>query len=248
MNVQYYPRIMTMTDKENPAFDMYRIAQLHKQELSGVDTTPLTREEAYKLFVEWLQLGALASRDRLFFSLTGLVHRLADELDREGRLDCEKQDAISEGYVVILDKLNSWNPDIAMASTHSHNRIRGAMQNLSQHERRHGLTGDQHVSDVHFTVHSSHGRDGLELWDFAAAIEEQVDALQQYVDHVRLHEQIDQLPEKLRLVIQMLYFDDMTQEEVAEALKITQQAVSAREQIAIEKLQRYFLYNRRIHG
>ena len=228
-----------MTDEHIP-FDMRRVRQLHNADLETVDTTPLTKEEAYGLFVQWLQLKDMAARDRIFFSMTQMVQQLAHDLEKQDKLDCELEDAISEGYLVILEKLHSWNPDIAQFSTHSYERARGAMRNLSQHERRHGLTGDVLVNDAAFSVQSSHG-EGWELWDFSDAVSESVDALQEYVDHFRLHEQIDQLPEREREVLRMLYFDEMTQEEVMQALDLTRQKVRSAEKRGIERLQKYFI-------
>jgi len=228
-----------MTDEHIP-FDMRRVRQLHNADLETVDRTPLTKEEAYGLFVQWLQLKDMAARDRIFFSMTQMVQQLAHDLEKQDKLDCELEDAISEGYLVILEKLHSWNPDIAQFSTHSYERARGAMRNLSQHERRHGLTGDVLVNDAAFSVQSSHG-EGWELWDFSDAVSESVDALQEYVDHFRLHEQIDQLPEREREVLRMLYFDEMTQEEVMQALDLTRQKVRSAEKRGIERLQKYFI-------
>jgi RNA polymerase sigma factor (sigma-70 family) len=228
-----------MTNEHIP-FDMRRVRQLHNADLETVDTTPLTKEEAYGLFVQWLQLKDMAARDRIFFSMTQMVQQLAHDLEKQDKLDCELEDAISEGYLVILEKLHSWNPDIAQFSTHSYERARGAMRDLSRHERRHGLTGAHSISDAAFSVQSSHG-EGWELWDFSNAVSESVDALQEYVDHFRLHEQIDQLPEREREVLRMLYFDEMTQQEVADVFKISQPRVIAIEKRAIKRLQKYFI-------
>ena len=118
---------MCIRDRHIP-FDMRRVRQLHNADLETVDTTPLTKEEAYGLFVQWLQLKDMAARDRIFFSMTQLVQQLAHDLEKQDKLDCELEDAISEGYLVILEKLHSWNPDIAQFSTHSYERARGAMQ------------------------------------------------------------------------------------------------------------------------
>ena len=227
-----------MTNEHIP-FDMRRVRQLHNADLETVDRTPLTKEEAYGLFVQWLQLNDMAARDRIFFSMTRMVQQLAHDLEKQDKLDCELQDAISEGYLVILEKLHSWNPDIAQFSTHSYERARGAMRNLSQHERRHGLTGAHSVSDAAFSVQSSHG-EGWELWDFSNAVSESVDALQEYVDHFRLHEQIDQLPEREREVLRMLYFDEMTVREVAEAVGTTKSTVDRLEKKAIELLKNIY--------
>lgn len=85
------------------------------------------------------------------------------------------------------------------------------------------------------SIHQQSGEDGFTLEDVLTDTESE----ERMVEKIALHQAVEKLPERERLVIQLRYYHGLTQQRAAKVLAVSQVQVSRIEKKALEKLREF---------
>lgn len=89
------------------------------------------------------------------------------------------------------------------------------------------------------SIHAEHGESGQTLEDILPGEETE----ERVLEHLALREAVRVLPEKERLVIELRFFRDLTQDKAAKLLGVSQVQISRLEKRAVEKLRQMLASN-----
>jgi len=216
--------------------DLQDHRQRYQADVVGVEL--VSKKLQHELWLRAMD-GDKDAHDQLWLQGVKMVNKLVKRFIQLGKiLPGDEMDAIQEGNLAIGEALPEWSPNRGAYSTFMWTVIRNSLTDFNTAESRGGLTGDGAEHTVHdaIEIRTPAGNEGAPKVKFITDWhghnhDLDVDGIILALDWEAL---LDVWVE--REALQRYYYDDWSQEEIADALGCTQPTVHRYLTSAVDKL------------